>query len=98
MTDILAPREQRLQQLVEQLRLHNAQLEQALETRVTIEQAKGILAERYGLSVDDAFALLRRTARSNRMRLHTLAEAVVTQTATPPEIELERAKLLSASP
>jgi AmiR/NasT family two-component response regulator len=78
--------------LVERLRIHNSQLERALESRVVIEQAKGVLAERYGLQVDDAFQLLRRAARSNRLRIHELARRVVDERITPPEIELERAR------
>ncbi len=95
MSELLAPGDRPLKQLVEQLRLHNAQLERALESRVVIEQAKGILAERYELGIDDAFVLLRRAARSSRVRLRELAERVVGERATPPEIEFERAKLLA---
>ena len=65
----------------------NAQLEQALGSRVVIEQAKGVLAERLGIGVDAAFDVLRRAARSNRMKLRTLAERVVASPTTPREIE-----------
>jgi AmiR/NasT family two-component response regulator len=54
-----------------------AQLQQALDSRVVLEQAKGMLAERLGVTVDEAFALLRAAARSRRMRLHDAARAVV---------------------
>jgi len=63
-----------------------AQLERALESRITIEQAKGVVAERYGLDVDEAFQLIRRAARSNRMKLHDLAEAIRPGQETPPEL------------
>ena len=76
--------------LVEELRTKNAQLELALRSRVLIEQAKGVLAERYGLTMDEAFESLRRAARSNRMRIHELAGAVVTSPRTPAAIERER--------
>jgi ANTAR domain len=52
-----------------------------------IEQAKGILAERFGLDVHEAFHLLRISARSNRIGLHDLAARVVESRETPPEIE-----------
>ena len=54
-----------------------AQLQEALDSRVVLEQAKGMLAERLGLTVDEAFTLLRRAARSRRMRLHDAALAVL---------------------
>lgn len=76
--------------LVDQLRTQNAQLERALASRVVIEQAKGVLAERYQLSCEDAFALLRRAARSNRLRINDLARRVVVEKTTPIEIEFER--------
>jgi len=55
-----------------------------------IEQAKGVLAERFGLDVHEAFQVLRLSARSNRMRLHVLAKRVVESPQTPPEIEQAR--------
>jgi len=53
------------------------QLQTALNSRVIIEQAKGILAERQGTSLDDAFELMRAFARHNRRRLNDVACAVV---------------------
>src|SRR6266496_2567006 len=63
----------RLVELTAILARRASQLQQALDSRVAIEQAKGILAERYTIDIDDAFRILRRSARSNRMRLHELA-------------------------
>ena len=63
-----------------------AQLEQALRSRVAIEQAKGVLAERYRLDVDEAFEHIRRAARSNRMKLYDLADAIRPGQETPPEL------------
>jgi AmiR/NasT family two-component response regulator len=68
-------------------RVRSTQLQQALDSRIAIEQAKGILAERYGLGVEDAFELMRRAARSHRIKLRSLAEAVVRSRETPAEIE-----------
>jgi acyl-CoA reductase-like NAD-dependent aldehyde dehydrogenase len=63
-----------------------AQLEQALRSRVAIEQGKGILAERYGLDVDEAFDVIRRAARSNRMKLHDLVLKIKPREVTPDEL------------
>jgi AmiR/NasT family two-component response regulator len=68
------------------LRARVAQLQQALDTRIVIEQAKGVLAERYRLRLDDAFALLRKAARDNRIKIHELAAQVVASRATPAPI------------
>lgn len=53
------------------------QLQTALESRVLIEQAKGVLAERLHLDMDEAFTLLRGYARNNNRRLSDLAQTVV---------------------
>lgn len=53
------------------------QLQTALNSRILIEQAKGVLAERRQVSVDEAFALLRGEARARNRRLSDLARAVV---------------------
>jgi transcriptional regulator with GAF, ATPase, and Fis domain len=55
----------------------NEQLQTALNSRVLIEQAKGKLAERLGLDMDQAFALLRDHARSRNLRLSDLAQAFI---------------------
>ena len=53
------------------------QLQTALNSRIVIEQAKGVLAERRGLDMDQSFTLLRRTARTSNRRLSEVARAVV---------------------
>jgi AmiR/NasT family two-component response regulator len=63
-----------------------AQLEQALQSRVAIEQAKGILAERYTLDPDAAFDVIRRAARSNRMKLQELVRRIKPGEPTPDEL------------
>ena len=53
------------------------QLQHALESRVVIEQAKGMLAVRLNMDVSQAFELLRRQARSRNMPLRKVAQQVV---------------------
>jgi transcriptional regulator with GAF, ATPase, and Fis domain len=53
------------------------QLQTALNSRVVIEQAKGVIAERRHIDMDQSFTLLRRTARTSNRRLSELARAVV---------------------
>ena len=59
------------------------QLQQALHSRIAIEQAKGVLAERAGLGMDDAFSRLRGYARTNRRLLVDVATEVVSGTLSP---------------
>lgn len=62
---------------LEQSRRTAEQLQQALDSRIIIEQAKGVLAGERDISVDEAFRLLRRHARTKGVPLHTVSEAVV---------------------
>ncbi|WP_051872123.1 ANTAR domain-containing protein [Streptomyces sclerotialus] len=55
----------------------NEHLEEALSGRVVIEQAKGMLSERLGLSLDESFRRLRARARGRRLLLTDLSQAVV---------------------
>jgi GAF domain-containing protein len=53
------------------------QLQLALNSRVVIEQAKGMLAERHTISVDEAFGVMRAYARRNNHKLTDVAHAVI---------------------
>lgn len=53
------------------------QLQTALTTRIAIEQAKGVLAERGGLAMDDAFEVMRAYARSRNLHLTAVARDII---------------------
>jgi len=53
------------------------QLQKALQSRVVIEQAKGVIAERNNVDIGEAFALLRGAARSGNHRLSEFAAEIV---------------------
>jgi GAF domain-containing protein len=61
------------------------QLQQALTTRLIIEQAKGVLAAQLEISVDEAFLLLRKHSRDHNTRIHDVARAVVNGDLRLPE-------------
>jgi GAF domain-containing protein len=55
----------------------NEQLNYALNSRIVIEQAKGVLAERKGLTMEEAFARLRHHARNHNLLLAGVAGDVI---------------------
>jgi GAF domain-containing protein len=55
----------------------NEQLQHALNSRIVIEQAKGMVAEREGLEMEQAFSVLRIHARDHQLRLAEVAAAVI---------------------
>lgn len=69
------------------------ELQTALRSRVVIEQAKGVLAERMGVAPDSAFTQLRDSARRDRTSLQRAAELVVEtlavrrRTLAPPSVD-----------
>jgi AmiR/NasT family two-component response regulator len=73
---ILQERATREQELVA------GQLQTALNSRVIIEQAKGILAERLQVTPDQAFIMLRAYSRNNNRPLTQLAVDVISGTAS----------------
>ncbi|WP_217213974.1 GAF and ANTAR domain-containing protein [Streptomyces sp. AC550_RSS872] len=77
-----------------QCRTLAGQLQQALSSRVRIEQAKGMLAERWNTSAGHAFAAMRQYARRRRVPLDQVAGEVVDRVADDAELrrEAERAR------
>jgi transcriptional regulator with GAF, ATPase, and Fis domain len=60
--------------------IREGHLQNALTSRIAIEQAKGMIAEHNQIDMDEAFARLRSYARNNNRRLTDVAEAVVAGT------------------
>ena len=60
------------------------QLQTALNSRIAIEQAKGVVAQLHRISIDDAFAVVRDYARRNQEGLTAVAEAIVERRLVPP--------------
>jgi hypothetical protein len=67
------------------------QLQGALNSRIVIEQAKGVVAEQQKVSMEDAFAMLRGYSRSSHIPLSDVARAVIDRS-------LNSATLRSATP
>jgi BMFP domain-containing protein YqiC len=81
---LLRPSKERLRDSNAFLLERVAKLETALNSRIVIEQAKGILAHAFNISTDQAFDVLRQTALNSRTKLHDLATKIV---AAPAEAE-----------
>jgi AmiR/NasT family two-component response regulator len=61
----------------------NEQLSVALTSRVVIEQAKGVISERSGIDLAEAFSRLRTYARNHNLRLTDVAQASIDGTLDP---------------
>ena len=77
--------------ILQQRSLHRAslvaeQLQFALNSRIVVEQAKGVLAEFGGVDVATAFAALRLHARSTNQKIGVVADAVVRRNLPAEEI------------
>lgn len=66
------------------------QLQNALQSRVLVEQAKGVLAERLQIGVSEAFDTLRQYARSRHLHLSSVAEDVIGGTIDMTELTATR--------
>ncbi|MFI7320248.1 ANTAR domain-containing protein [Streptomyces venezuelae] len=65
------------QRTIAHANVERAQLQAALTSRICIEQAKGMLAERWAISLDDAFDALRGHARSHQQPLTALCQQLI---------------------
>jgi AmiR/NasT family two-component response regulator len=73
-------------QATRQAAIREGHLQHALISRIVIEQAKGMLAERGGIDMDEAFARMRTFARSNNRGLTEVAESLVAGATSIDEI------------
>lgn len=69
------------------------QLHLALDTRILIEQAKGVIAQGASFSMTDAFNSLRDYARAHDLTLRAVAEATVNRQLAAAEITADYARL-----
>jgi GAF domain-containing protein len=65
----------------------NEQLQHALNTRIVIEQAKGVVAEQAGFAMEQSFSLLRNHARNHNLRLVDVAQAVIDGTLATTSLD-----------
>ena len=77
---------------VHETQLVNEQLNWALNSRIVIEQAKGMIAERAGLNMQEAFSTLRTYARNHNLRLADVALDVINGTLAPSALDRPSAK------
>ncbi len=71
------------EQAISRAEMVTEQLQSALNSRIVVEQAKGAVARAFGITVEEAFTLLRNHARKSRIRLTDLAHTVVTSPDGP---------------
>ncbi|MCU1484864.1 MAG: hypothetical protein JWN67_1610 [Actinomycetia bacterium] len=73
---------------VHEAQVINEQLQQALNSRIVIEQAKGMVAERRGIDMESAFGVLRDHARRHNVRLADLAADVIIGTVNATTLDV----------
>ncbi len=74
------------------------QFQHALNSRVAIEQAKGVLSERAGITMDEAFARLRAHARSHNLKLSSLAASLVDRSLAQAQLSEITQSTLGGTP
>ncbi|MFI0446376.1 GAF and ANTAR domain-containing protein [Actinomadura sp. 6N118] len=83
---------------IRQSQILSEQLQGALNSRVVIEQAKGVLAERHNCSMQQGFSALRDHARDHNHLLTDLAAALVSRSLDPAELDQLAARLTGDTP
>jgi AmiR/NasT family two-component response regulator len=74
------------QRTIQRSSLLAEQLQSALDSRLVIEQAKGLIAASAGLELDAAFGLLRAFCRDRNLKLGQVAEALACRTLTVADL------------
>jgi GAF domain-containing protein len=64
------------------------QLHHALDSRIVIEQAKGVIAYSLSKTMDEAFSILRHYARSHNVTIRSVAEGISNRTISVPSIQM----------
>ncbi|HSP28412.1 MAG TPA: GAF and ANTAR domain-containing protein [Ilumatobacteraceae bacterium] len=77
-------------QAIRDAAIREGHLQHALTSRIAIEQAKGMLAERNNIDMDESFSRLRNYARSNNLGLTNVAESIVAGTVAVDAIAAQR--------
>ncbi len=77
------------QRSLSRVSLLSEQLQLALNSRITVEQAKGIISEYGGIDVGEAFVALRSYARANRVKLSTVATQLIARDLLPGAVTPE---------
>ncbi|MGH9103007.1 MAG: ANTAR domain-containing protein [Acidimicrobiales bacterium] len=75
-----------------ELRSLSAGMEAALANRAIIEQAQGMVAERHGVDMDEAFSRLRRYSLSHSRRLNSVARELVEGSLSSGEVTGRRSQ------
>ncbi|CAN5872047.1 hypothetical protein BH18ACT6_BH18ACT6_02680 [soil metagenome] len=74
------------------------QLQTALNSRIAIEQAKGFIAQRVGISIDEAFNRIRKYARDHNLGLTETARRIVDRTLDPQRSRAPGVRGLTRAP
>lgn len=84
----------------QELRTEVAQLRRAMQTRPTIDLARGILMASFGLSPEAAWSVLVRTSQNTNTKLHDLAQDLVSTvhgTELPEQVQQQLAAAVASA-
>lgn len=76
------------ERMVREGKLVEEQLQRALDSRVAIEQAKGVIAGTLSITMDEAFALMRSYSRDRNLTLHGVAQSLSAQELTAHDFDM----------